>query len=88
MRRLKTEFLEKKEYYFDGVSEIAVSGNYAYVVSSGDDSVTVLDISYPDKPLLLSVIRDEVDGFTKLNGARTVAVSGDYLYVGAFMTTQ
>ena len=49
-----------------------------------DDSVTVLDISYPDKPLLLSVIRDEVDGFTKLDGARTVAVSGDYLYVGAF----
>ena len=49
-----------------------------------DDAVTIIDISTPASPTLVAEIEDEVGGFTKLNGVRSVAVSGDYLYVGAY----
>ena len=49
-----------------------------------DDAVTIIDVSTPASPTLVAEIEDEVGGFTELDGVYSVAVSGDYLYVGAY----
>jgi hypothetical protein len=66
--------------FLEGANWVDVSGNYAYVVSYDDNSLSAFDISDPAKPVLSSTIK--VQGYTdKDYGAFSVFVSGSYAYV-------
>ncbi|MFC1723457.1 LVIVD repeat-containing protein, partial [Nanoarchaeota archaeon] len=64
--------------YVDDAYDIHVQGDYAYVVSSVDDMLSIFDISVPSSPSLVGFYT-----FTTIDGAMSVFVSGDYAYVGA-----
>ncbi len=59
--------------------DIAISGNYAFVVSSQMDGIEILDISNPTQPTHVSRILD--DETTAFAGPRSISVNGDYAYV-------
>ena len=66
--------------FLEGANWVDVSGNYAYVVSYDDGSLSVFDISDPANPILSSTVK--VQGYTdKDYGAFSVFVSGSYAYV-------
>ncbi|CAE7776634.1 unnamed protein product [Symbiodinium sp. CCMP2592] len=70
-------FGENPKSFLEDAHGVKVDGNYAYVV--GDEgSFTVIDISNPRDPQLVSTIFD-----MKMDGAEGLAVSGDYAYVAA-----
>ena len=46
--------------------DVAVSGSYAYVVSSDSDSLTVVDVSNPASPVVVGSVIDS----TALDGVR------------------
>ncbi|MFH0818780.1 MAG: hypothetical protein V1898_02180 [Patescibacteria group bacterium] len=69
-----------------GANSVYVAGNYAYITADGDEetdvgSLTIMDISNPTDPVLMSEIYDENGEFTKLYGANSVYVAGNYAYV-------
>lgn len=64
----------------DGARSIYVQGKYAYVASSVDDGLEILDISDPSSPSHVGAITDA----TNLNGATSVYVSGKYAYVACY----
>jgi len=70
--------------YLNGANDVFVSGNYAYVVSTSDDSLTIVDISNPLTPTLEGYIAG-VGSPNYLDGAMAVYVSGNYAYVVAWM---
>ncbi len=66
--------------FLKGANCVDVSGNYAYVVSYDDNSLSVFDISDPAKPALASSVKVPVyEG--KDFGAFGVFVSGNFAYV-------
>ena len=60
---------------------------YGVVASWADSGVQIIDITSPDKPVLVAVISDDADGFTELNGASSVAIhdtpNGTYALVAS-----
>ncbi|MBB3123284.1 hypothetical protein FHS04_000781 [Mesoflavibacter sabulilitoris] len=68
----------------DGVTidgSVAISGNYAYVVSSIDDGFQVIDISDSLNPVGLGNLTD--DAVLELDGAEYVKIQGNYAYVSS-----
>ncbi|WOO41349.1 hypothetical protein [Rubellicoccus peritrichatus] len=65
------------------IRDIDIVGNYAYVGSSGDDAVTIIDVSDPANPSFVSKLEDNVNGFNHLSGVFKIAVSGDYAFVSS-----
>lgn len=66
--------------YLEGANWVDVSGNYAYVISYEDNSLSVFDISDPAKPILASSIKIQAYE-SKDYGAFCVFVSGNFAYV-------
>ena len=63
----------------DAPRDIAVSGNYAYVVNNGEDTISVVDISNPSASVQITT--------TSVGDApRNIAVSGKYAYVLNYST--
>lgn len=58
----------------DHASDVALSGNYAYMATSWYGGLEVIDISVPGLPVLVAAL-------DTLQGADGVDVSGDYAYV-------
>ncbi|MBK7383619.1 MAG: hypothetical protein IPI81_09825 [Flavobacteriales bacterium] len=54
--------------------DIEVSGNYAYVLGRGNNSILVFDVSTPSAPVLSTTIGMSIAPFS-------IAVSGNYAYV-------
>ena len=70
-------FGENPNSFLEDAAGVKVAGNYAYVV--GDEgSFTVIDVSNPSQPRLISSIVDP-----RLDGAEGFAVAGDYAYVAS-----
>lgn len=69
----------------DGATGVFVSGNYAYVASSVDDSLSIFDISDPTMITQSGTIVDNnmAGSATQLDGANSVFVVGSYAYVTA-----
>lgn len=66
--------------FLKGANWVDVSGNYAYIVSYDDNSLSVFDISDPAKPALASSIKVQAyEG--KDSGAFSVFISGNFAYV-------
>ncbi len=66
--------------FLESAHWVDVSGNYAYVVSYDDNSLSVFDISDPANPVLSSTVK--VQGYTEKDwGAFSVFVSGSYAYI-------
>ena len=68
-----------------GPTGVAVSGDYAYIASGTDDSLTIIDISDPADPALVSEVYDGDGEFSRLNSAFDVVVQGRYAYVTSFL---
>jgi len=66
---------------YGGASSIYVSGNYAYVANQTDDSLSITDISDPNKPSVVGYVQDLN---ATLNGANSVYVAGKYAYIANF----
>ncbi len=64
----------------DGAIAVHVSDKFAYVVSDGSDSLSIISIQDPTNPVLTGVVIDN----TNLNGANGVHVVGDYAYVACY----
>jgi len=62
-------------------ADVAISGNYAYVASSGSDSLEIVDISDPANPFHAGNLTDGNGEPPFLTGASSVAVSGNYAYI-------
>ncbi|MDG0817500.1 LVIVD repeat-containing protein [Bdellovibrio svalbardensis] len=60
-----------------GCKSIATLGNYAYVLSTGNKSMVVLDISTPTSPTIVGSVIDT----TKLLNPSDIEVQGNYAYV-------
>lgn len=69
--------------YFDGPKDLAVSGDYVYVVSQTKDAVNVIDVSTKSSPTTVTTIRDGVGGFNYLDQVNNVVIDGDELYVSS-----
>lgn len=65
--------------YLRHATSVAISGHYAYVTADYDDRLTVIDISNPTNPLIVTSLRDAVN----MPGPVDVAVSGNYAYVAS-----
>jgi hypothetical protein len=65
--------------YFYHATSVAISGHYAYVTAALDDRVTVVDISNPASPSIVTSLRDA----TRMPFPVDVAVSGNYAYVAS-----
>lgn len=66
--------------YLNGAAGIFVLGDYAYVVSVTDNSLSIFDISTPSNPTLVGSIR----GYGNFLGiAVSVFVLGNYAYIAA-----
>jgi hypothetical protein len=59
------------------VTSVAISGNYAYVTASYSNRLTVIDISNPLSPVIVSSIQDS----SRLDFDVDVAVANGYAYV-------
>ena len=70
-------FGENPHSSFEEAAGVKVDGNFAYVV--GDEgSLTVVDVSNPHRPSVVSSIWDQ-----RLDGAEGLAMAGDYAYVAS-----
>ncbi len=65
--------------------QMAIDGDTLYVASQTSSNVTIVDVSDPASPLFVAEISDQSTGtdFTNISQARTVAVHGNYLFIGA-----
>ena len=82
--------------FFRGINSVLVSGDLAFVTASSDDSLTILDVSDPSSPDILSSVLhvsgqsggpDEVDSeifvIDELNLPTSPFVKDNYLYVSS-----
>lgn len=60
---------------------IAVQGNYAYVVSSVSDALTIIDISNPAAPVFVGALAH--GGQTRLDDPRDIVVQDGYAYISS-----
>ncbi len=67
----------------DGIHDVAVSGDYAYVVSANEDSLTIMDISDPTDPDLVVEKSHGQDLFDKFQSPRSIVISGNYAYIAS-----
>ncbi|MDD3793628.1 MAG: hypothetical protein PHI37_02365 [Candidatus Gracilibacteria bacterium] len=67
---------------YNGAYDVVVDGNYAYMTSYLGDRVTILDISNPTSPTLVSQILNN-NGTIRLDGAAGIVKDGNYLYVAS-----
>ncbi|MGV8161935.1 MAG: LamG-like jellyroll fold domain-containing protein [Candidatus Nanoarchaeia archaeon] len=58
-----------------------ISGNYAYTVSSGDDTFTIINITNPSSPAQLAYVKNA----TSLSGAYSISISGNYAYIVSYV---
>lgn len=65
-----------------GASDIFVSGNYAYVVGSGD-ALEIIDITLPGLPVHKGILYNGVGGASILQ-PKSVFVQGKYAYITSF----
>ncbi len=67
-----------------GASRVVVSGTVAYVTAQlTPGGLSIIDVSDPMNPQLLVELKDGMDGFNKLSGARGLFVDGSVAYVAA-----
>lgn len=61
----------------NGINDIFVKGDYAYIASPNSENITILDISDPENPT-------RVGGYSPAGGSngKSVAVVGDKVYLG------
>ncbi|MBA7493564.1 hypothetical protein ES702_04123 [subsurface metagenome] len=69
--------------YLDDARDVDIEGDYAYVVSSEDDSLSIFDISNPDAISLVSVLHEN-DILYYLDGASSIEVVGNFAYVASY----
>lgn len=73
----------------NGVEQSVVSpdGKHLYVTGYFDDSLSVFDVTTPEQPHFLQVLKDGSNGVLKLDGAVAVAIApeGDFVYVGSLV---
>jgi phosphodiesterase/alkaline phosphatase D-like protein len=62
------------------VTDAVKSGNYLYTVSSSNDEFTIVDISNPAAPEIVSTLLDG-EGGTTMNDPLAIAVSGNLAYI-------
>lgn len=65
----------------EGARGLAISGDLAYVASTTDDSLTIIDVSDPASPILLVEVQDGNRGLEELDGSYSVAVAGTICFV-------
>ena len=66
--------------FLGGANWVAVSGNYAFVVSYDDNMLSAFDVSDPSNPTIASGVK--VQGYEgEKSGAFSVFVSGNYAFV-------
>ena len=62
-----------------GAENVAVTSldgrTYAMIAASGDDGIQIMDITNPQHPVAVSLLADNADGFTTLEGAFAVAIT-------------
>lgn len=63
---------------------VFVRDNVAYVTARDGDALTLLDVSDPETPTVIKVIRHGEDGFDLLDAPFDIAVSGDIAFVSAY----
>jgi len=63
---------------FDG-GRMVIAGKFAYLTSSSNDELLIVDISIPGAPALRGTVSDATD----LNGASEIDIKGQYVFVGA-----
>ncbi|WOO43176.1 hypothetical protein [Rubellicoccus peritrichatus] len=64
--------------------DVAVTGNYLYVVSANSDSgITVMDFSVPNAPSFVTTIESTDPGFGRLINPRGLKIVGNYAFVAA-----
>lgn len=68
--------------FLNGCYDVAVAGDYAYVVSNLDDALSIFRISDPFTPTLVGSIQGG-GAPNYLAGARGIQVSGNYAYIAA-----
>lgn len=61
----------------NGVTDVKVSGNYAFVLSELNTSLCVVDITDKTTPVVIASLQDA----TKFAGAGSLFVSGNYVYI-------
>ena len=61
---------------------VKIQGNYAYVLTQVDASITIFNISNPASPAKVGQIQD----LANLSGKRFLEVKGNYVYVGGTAT--
>ncbi|MBN1516666.1 tail fiber domain-containing protein [Candidatus Sumerlaeota bacterium] len=66
---------------YSTVSDIQGRDGYLYIAMYFSDSVSVLDLSDPANPAPVGTITDTAE--TELEGAKSIAVQGDYAYVAS-----
>jgi len=66
-------------------TSVYISGNYAYVASSGSNALEIVDISNPALPVHTGKIFDG-DGGAILGGPNSVFVSGNYAYIASSLS--
>ena len=69
-----------------GANNVAISGDYVYVVARDEEALTIVDISNPAAPTQVSTVRDSDDPSYKFEDPVDVYVSGDYAYVTGYGT--
>ena len=73
--------------HLDGAGELFVTNNIAYVGSENENTVNIIDVSNPAKPLKLAEIRDGVGGLSGLQVPTGILVSGNRLFVLSFVSS-
>jgi hypothetical protein len=58
--------------------DVVVQGHYAYTVNESNSTLSVLDVTYPNSPVLLANVQS---GSLAAGGPRSLFASGRYLYV-------
>jgi hypothetical protein len=76
------EYLKNGADFLYAPTDIVVRGNYAYVTNySPANAVEIIDVSNPANMFSVGSITDGLNGANTLNGARSIAIAGNYAYV-------
>ena len=68
---------------FSGNEGVAASGDLVAIASRTTSTVTLVDITDPENPVVQSQLQDGVDGFDLLSGVRRVALADNLLVISA-----
>ncbi|MDD3144577.1 MAG: hypothetical protein PHV23_00535 [Candidatus Gracilibacteria bacterium] len=67
---------------YNGAYDVVVEGNYAYMTNNLRNSVSILDISNPASPTLVTELVNN-NGTLRLSGAAGIVKDGNYLYIAS-----